>query len=70
MKEIKGKSNSIGGSMSKLTERLIQAASVAVVLFVIWNISANTVIALVKKNMEISNLQRQVQVLQQRGVKK
>ncbi len=54
--------------MKPLTERLIQAAAVAVLLWVTWNLAANTVLALVRKNMEINSLQRQVQVLQQRGV--
>ena len=54
--------------MKPLTERLIQAAAVAVLLWVTWNFAATTVLALVRKNMEINSLQRQVQVLQQRGV--
>jgi len=53
--------------MKPLTERLIQAASVALLVWFTWTVAANTVLSLVRKNMEINSLQRQVQVLQQRG---
>lgn len=54
--------------MKPLTERLLQAASVALLVWFTWTVAANTVLSLVRKNMEINSLQRQVQVLQQRGV--
>ena len=54
--------------MKPLTERLIQAAAVALLVWFTWTVAANTVLSLVRKNMEINSLQRQVQVLQQRGV--
>ena len=54
--------------MKPLTERLVQAAAIAILIWVTWSVAANTVLSLVRKNMEINNLQRQVQVLQQRGI--
>ncbi len=65
MKDIKDESDSTAVSIKPVTERLIQLASIAVLVYVVWTVSANTVVSLVKKNMEISNLQRQVQILQQ-----
>ncbi len=54
--------------MRPLTERLVQAAAIAILIWVTWSVAANTVLSLVRKSMEINSLQRQVQVLQQRGI--
>ena len=54
--------------MKPLTERLVQAAAIAILIWVTWSVAANTVLSLVRKNMEINSLQRQVHVLQQRGI--
>ena len=52
----KNKDESNGGSMSKLTERLMQAAAILVFLYIGWNLSVNTVVALVQRNMRVQVL--------------
>ena len=56
MAKNKDESNSIGGSMKPLTERLVQAAAILVFLYIGWNLSVNTVVTLVKRNMQVQVL--------------
>ena len=60
----KDESNLVGGSMSKLTERLLQGAAVLVFLYIGWNLSVNTVVALVQRNMQVQVLSQKLQQCQ------
>lgn len=42
--------------MKPLTERLVQAAAILVFLYIGWNLSVNTVVTLVKRNMQVQVL--------------
>ena len=61
MSRNKDESNSaVGGSMSKLTERLLQGAAILVFLYIGWNLAVNTVVALVQRNMQVQVLNQKL----------
>lgn len=51
--------------MKPLTERLLQAAAIVVFLYIGWNLSVNTVVALIRKNVEIGQLGQQLKQCQE-----
>ena len=65
MSRSKDESNlTAGGSMSKLTERLLQGACILVFLYIGWNLSVNTVVALVQRNVQVQVLSQKLQQCQ------
>ena len=60
MSKNKDESNLIGGSMKPLTERLVQGAAILVFLYIGWNLSVNTVVALVQRDMQVQVLSQKL----------
>lgn len=61
MSKNKDESNlAVGGSMKPLTERLVQATAILVFLYIGWNLSVNTVVALVQRNIQVQALSQKL----------
>ena len=54
--------------MSKLTERLLQIGAVVVILYLCWQLSAQTFVSIIQANNRATIAEQRVQACEQRKV--